>query len=64
LEKRDFFNCSTIGSIIDFVKELGRRKVVTRVTYNPDHKWQKVFFDAMGLLEKSDGLLKIAPVRP
>jgi hypothetical protein len=63
-EQLEFFNSSTITSIIEFVKELGKRKVVTRVTYDPDHRWQKVFFDAMGMLERPDGILKIAPVRP
>jgi hypothetical protein len=61
-EELEFFNSSTITAVIQFVKELRNRRVTLVVTYSADHKWQKVFFDAMGMLQKSDGLLKIQPI--
>ena len=61
-EQLEFFNSSTITSVIQFIKELRARKVTTRVTYDAAHKWQKVFFDALGMLQKADGYLEITPV--
>src|SRR5690349_298491 len=46
-EALDFFNSSTITSIIRFVRELRDRKVPLTVCFNPHHKWQKIFFDAL-----------------
>jgi hypothetical protein len=63
-ESLEFFNSSTITSIIHFIKDLRSRQVTTRVTYNASHKWQKVFFDALGLLQKTDGFLQITAVSP
>src|ERR1044071_6338091 len=51
-EKLEFFNSSTITAVIQFIKELRARRVATRVSYDASHKWQKVFFDALGMLEK------------
>ena len=61
-EHLEFFNSSTITSVIHFIKDLRRRRVTTRVTYNASHKWQKVFFDALGMLQKPDGFLQITAV--
>lgn len=61
-EELEFFNSSTITAVIQFIKELRSRRVATRVSYDASHKWQKVFFDALGMLEKSDGLLQITAV--
>jgi hypothetical protein len=63
-EQLEFFNSSTITSVIQFIKELRSRRVTTRVTYDAAHKWQKVFFDALGMLQKADGFLEITPVAP
>ena len=61
-ENLEFFNSSTITSVIHFIKELRSRRVTTRVTYDASHKWQKVFFDALGMLQKTDGFLQITAV--
>jgi hypothetical protein len=63
-EHLEFFNSSTITAVIQFVKDLRRSRVTTRVTYNASHKWQKIFFDALGILEKSDDRLQITAVFP
>jgi hypothetical protein len=62
-EDLEFFNSSTITSVIHFIKDLRSRKVKTRVTYDASHKWQKVFFDALGMLQKADGFLQVTSVR-
>ena len=61
-EKLEFFNSSTITSVIHFIKDLRSRQIATQVTYDATHKWQKVFFDALGMLQKADGFLQITPV--
>ena len=63
-ENLEFFNSLTITSVIHFIKELRSRRVATRVSYDATHRWQKVFFDALGMLQRADGLLKITPVTP
>lgn len=63
-ENLEFFNSLTITSVIHFIKELRSRRVPTHVTYDATHRWQKVFFDALGMLQRADGLLKITPVSP
>src|SRR5690242_6178448 len=61
-EELDFFNTSTITTVIHFIKELRTKQVPMMLTYRADHKWQKVFFDAIGMLATSDGRLKISAV--
>jgi hypothetical protein len=61
-EKLEFFNSSTITSVIHFIKDLRSRQITTQVTYDAGHKWQKVFFDALGMLQKADGFLQITAV--
>jgi hypothetical protein len=38
--------------------------VTTSITYDPSRSGQKVFFDALRMLQKTDGLLKINPASP
>ena len=61
-EALEFFNSSTISVIIQYVKDLRAAKVRLEVFYNPHHQWQKIFFDALSMFEKGDGLLKMRPV--
>jgi hypothetical protein len=61
-EGLEFFNSSTISVIIQYVKDLRAAKVRLEVFYNPHHQWQKIFFDALSMFEKGDGLLKMRPV--
>jgi hypothetical protein len=63
-EELEFFNSSTITSVIHFIKDLGNRRVTTSITYDPSRSGQKVFFDALRMLQKTDGLLKINPASP
>ena len=58
-EQLEFFNSSTITSIIQYVKELRDRKVKLTVTFDSRHRWQKIFFDALFIFDKGDGLFQI-----
>jgi hypothetical protein len=63
-EQLEFFNSSTITAIIQYVKELCDRKVKLTVSFDARHRWQKIFFDALCIFDKGDGLFTIqsAPV--
>jgi hypothetical protein len=65
-EQLEFFNSSTITAIIQYVKELRDRKVKLTVSFDARHRWQKIFFDALCIFDKGDGLFTIqsAPVAP
>jgi hypothetical protein len=58
-EHLEFFNSSTITVIIQYVKELRDRKVKLTVNFDSRHRWQKIFFDALFIFDKGDGLFKI-----
>ncbi len=62
-EELEFFNSSTITVLIQFVKEVKAQQVRLRLSYNPEHKWQRIFFDALWMFEKPDGLIKIQPAK-
>ena len=62
-EELEFFNSSTITVIIQFVKNLREKQVKLAMSYNAQHKWQKIFFDALSMFEKDDGLFRIQAVR-
>lgn len=61
-EELEFFNSSTITVIIQHVKDLRERSIKLVLSYDRGQKWQKIFFDALAMFEKSDGLLKIVAV--
>ena len=58
-EELEFFNSSTITVIIQYVKELRDRKVKLMVSFDSKHRWQKIFFDALFIFDKGDGLFSI-----
>ena len=61
-EQLEFFNSSTITVIIQYVKELRDRKGKLTVTFDSRHRWQKIFFDALFIFDKGDGLFTIQSV--
>src|SRR5262245_42532540 len=61
-EELEFFNSSTITVIIQHVKEARAKGLRLVLSYDKTQKWQKIFFDALSMFEKSDGLLKISAV--
>ena len=63
-EQLEFFNSSTITLIIQYVKELRDRKVKLTVSFDSRHRWQKIFFDALFIFDKGDGLFTIRSLPP
>ena len=61
-EDLEFFNSSTITVIIQHVKDARSKGIKLVLSYDKSQKWQKIFFDALSMFEKSDGLLKINAV--
>ena len=61
-EGLEFFNSSTIAVIIQYVKDLRDKRVKLVFVFDPGHKWQKIFFDALWIFEKEDGLFRIQPI--
>ena len=57
----EHFNSATITSIIALVQQARAKKVKLLLVYARGLKWQKLSFDALRVLGKSDGLLEIRP---
>jgi hypothetical protein len=58
-EKLEYFNSSTLTSIIGLVQQARHRKVPVVIVFDKAMKWQKLAFDALRVLGKGDGLLEI-----
>jgi hypothetical protein len=56
-EKLEYFNSSTITSIIQLIQSLRQQKVPLTIFFAGNVKWQKLGFDALRIFEKGDGLL-------
>jgi hypothetical protein len=63
-EQLEFFNSSTITAIIQYVKELRDKRVKLVVSFDARHRWQKIFFDALCIFDKGDGLFTIQSAPP
>ena len=63
-EQLEFFNSSTITAIIQYVKELRDKQVKLTVSFDARHRWQKIFFDALCIFDKGDGLFTIQSAPP
>jgi hypothetical protein len=57
-ESLEFFNSSTITAIIRYLKKLPPT-LRLQVFYDPGHAWQKIFFDALWFVERSNKLFRI-----
>jgi hypothetical protein len=57
-ETLEFFNSSTISTIIRYLRALPPQLRVD-VFYDPNHAWQKIFFDALWFVERSHKLFRI-----
>ena len=58
-EELDYFNSSTIGTLITFIQKARRQKVHLRLVYAGNIKWQSLSFDALRMFEKSDQLFEL-----
>lgn len=55
----DYWSSSTITCVIHLIQDARGLGVKVVLLYNPTHKWQKLSFEALRALAKSDGLLEI-----
>ena len=62
-EELEFFNSSTITAIIKYIKELRQRQITLAVWFNGGHRWQRIFFDALWVFVKNDGLFTMTAVK-
>jgi hypothetical protein len=58
-ELLEFFNSATITAIIRHIMAARERRVAVWVHYDPSHRWQKIFFDALDVLDRGDAMLKV-----
>ena len=58
-EELEYFNSSTIGTLITFIQRSRRQKVMLRIVYAGDIKWQTLSFDALRMFEKGDLLFEL-----
>lgn len=63
-EELDYFNSSTIGSLITFIQKARRQKVHLRMVYAGSIKWQALSFDALRMFEKGDQLFELRMASP
>ena len=63
-EELDYFNSSTIGTLITFIQKARRQKVHLRMVYAGTIKWQTLSFDALRMFEKSDQLFELRVASP
>jgi hypothetical protein len=56
-EKLEYFNSSTITSIIQLIQNLRQQKVPLTIVFAGNVKWQKLGFDALRIFDKGDALL-------
>ena len=58
-EELEYFNSSTIGTLITFIQRSRRQKVMLRIFYAGAIKWQSLSFDALRMFEKGDQLFEL-----
>jgi len=61
-EGLEFFNSSTITSIIQLIQDVREKGIKLVIVFNAQLKWQKLSFDALRIFEKADGLLQLRSV--
>jgi len=63
-EELDYFNSSTIGTLISFIQKARRQKVHLRMVYAGHIKWQTLSFDALRMFERGDQLFELKAASP
>lgn len=57
IEGATFFNSSTIATLIRFIKGVLERHVAIKLSYDPRHRWQKLFAEALCIFDQRGELL-------
>lgn len=63
-EQLEFFNSSTLGAVIKFIREAREEGVTISLLFDGAQRWQALSFGALKAFELPDGLVQICPVRP
>lgn len=60
-ESLEFFNSSTITSLLRYLIAMHAKQVRVRIVYDASRRWQRVFFDSLASLDQGNGLLVVDP---
>ncbi len=63
-EQLEFFNSSTLGAVIKFIREARQEGVAISLLFDGAQRWQALSFEALKAFELPDGLVQICLVRP
>jgi hypothetical protein len=58
-EELEFFNSSTITSLIQLIQEAEAHRVPLTLCYKPSVRWQKMSMDALRIFINAEGVLNI-----
>ena len=61
-ENLEYFNSSTITSIIQLIQDMRQKKIALVIVFAGNVKWQKLGFDALRIFDKGDQLLSFKAV--
>jgi hypothetical protein len=61
-ERLAHFNSSTITALIQLIRSARTRQVQLAMFFDADAKWQQLSFDALGIFEQTDGLVRFQGV--
>lgn len=62
-EDIEYFNSSTITTVIRIMQLLQAKKVPLTLVYDPGLRWQKLSFDGLKIFEQSNELLTVVEVK-
>ncbi len=60
-EQLEFFNSSTLGAVIKFIRETREEGVTISLIFDGDQRWQALSFEALKAFELTDGLVQVRP---
>jgi hypothetical protein len=61
-ETIELMNSSTITAVIQIIREARQKKARLDIMFDPDMDWQKLSFDALGVLLQGDDSLRLVEV--
>ena len=63
-EALEYFNSSTVGVLIDFVRSASAEKVPLQFIYSADVRWQRLSFDALQVFSRLDQNIQVSAAPP
>lgn len=58
----DFFNSSTISTLLRHFRDVERHEVPIHIRYSKAQRWQRTFFDAFGCAREGTARVRIEPI--